>query len=103
MPIYEYRCKSCQLKSSFFVRSVKARVDAVCPECGGREMDRVISTLSVKTAGGSSGEMDCYNDPSNIGRRVEESFKSFGVEVPESVRKNIEGARRGNIPEGLDL
>ena len=103
MPIYEYRCPLCRLKSSFFVKAVNARVDALCAECGTRGVDRVISTVSLKTAGGSRGRTDYHIDPSNIGRRVEENFKVSGVEVPESVHQNIEDARRGKMPEGLGL
>ena len=77
MPIYEYRCASCDLKSSFFTRSVYVEVEAVCSHCG--------------------------SDPSNIGRHAEKSFERFGVDMPESVRGMIDEARKGKMPDGLDL
>ena len=100
MPIYEYRCQACDHKSSFFVRSVKAGVDAVCPQCGSEDMSRLISPISFRSSGGG---MDYYSDPSNIGKHVEDSFRRSGIDMPESVRKNIDNARRGKMPEGLDI
>ena len=104
MPIYEYRCQACDQKSSFFVRSMKAKVDAVCPQCGSGDMKRLISTVSFRSSGRSSGSApDYYSDPSNIGKHVEDSFRESGLDMPESVRKNIDNARRGKMPEGLDI
>ena len=103
MPIYEYRCGSCSQVSSFFVRSVSTPVDAVCKECGGGDMHRLISRVAFKVSSGGSSEADYYSDPSNIGRRVEQSFSRFGVDMPETVRKTIDEARKGKMPDGLDL
>lgn len=44
-----------------------------------------------------------YRDPRNIGRNVEENVSRYGVEVPALVRKTIDAAREGDLPEGLDL
>ena len=74
----------------------------VCPECGSVDMARVISPVSFKMPASDPG-MDYYKDPSNIGRHVEDSFKRHGVDMPDSVRKTIDDARRGKMPEGLDV
>lgn len=108
LPIYEYRCASCRRKSTFLTRSVYTEVEAVCARCGSRDMSRLISTVSFKKSSrnkssGHDGEMDYYRDPSNIGRHVEDSFERFGVDMPESVRETIDDARRGKMPEGLDI
>ena len=103
MPIYEYRCESCDQKSSFFTRSVNATVDAVCPNCDGTHMRRVISTVSFRMGSRSSSERDYYGDRSNIGRRTENAFKRHGLGVPEPVRKSIDDARQGKMPNGLDI
>ena len=102
MPIYEYRCVSCNEKSSFFTRSVSARVDPVCQQCGSEDMHRVISPVSFKMSSGTTDRMDYYKDPANIGRNVENSFRRHDVDMPESVRKTIDDARRGKMPKGLD-
>ena len=111
MPIYEYRCAGCGQVSSFFLRSINSPLDPSCNHCGGREMQRRMSSFAVAkttqsvheqfpTAGGSN--MDYYSDPRNIGRHVEESFQKRGMEVPPSVRQTIDAAREGTLPKGLD-
>ncbi|MCI0439436.1 MAG: zinc ribbon domain-containing protein, partial [Chloroflexi bacterium] len=98
MPIYEYRCADCGEKSSFFVRSMSAEVDASCGRCGGKDMRRLISAVSFRSAGGRAASDSYYGDSSSIGRRVEESYKKFGVDMPNSVRKTIDDARKGKLP-----
>jgi len=44
-----------------------------------------------------------YSDPSNIGRHAEKRFESLGVDMPESVRDMIDDARKGKMPDELDL
>ena len=103
MPIYEYRCASCDHKSTFFTRSVYAEVQAICQKCGSEEMQRVISMVTFRTSSSGSQSADYYSDPSNIGRYVEDSFSQRGVDMPESIRETINDARRGKMPDGLDL
>lgn len=114
MPIYEYRCQACQRTSSFFTRSISSPLEPVCPHCDGSDMTRAVSSFayhrSFKTIHEDYGPppegaspLDYYKDPRNIGRRVEDSFQKYGVEMPESVRDNIDAAREGKLPEGLDL
>ena len=106
MPIYEYRCASCGEKSTFFLRSIGAPLEPRCRHCGGRDLRRIISPVAHRVQGGPAGgdpAMDYYKDPGNVGRRVEETFKRFGVEMPDRIRKTIDEARRGKLPEGLDL
>ena len=103
MPINEYRCASCDLKSSFFTRSVYVEVEAVCSHCGSDDMRRLISRVSFKMGSGGTRGTDYYSDPSNIGRHAEKSFERFGVDMPESVRGMIDEARKGKMPDELDL
>ena len=46
---------------------------------------------------------DYYNDPRNIGRGVEDAYSKFGKEIPQSVRDNIDAARSGEAPNGVEL
>ena len=103
LPIYEYRCVACSQKSSFFTRSVHTQVDAVCSHCGSDDMNRIISTVSFRSSTRRSSASDYYGDPSNIGRHVEDSFGRHGVDMPETIRKTIDDARRGKMPDGLDI
>ena len=113
MPIYEYRCRDCGRVSSFFVRSISSEVTAVCSYCGSGEMSRRMSSFALgKTVssvheqfapGSEHRSPEYYQDPRNIGRNVEAAFDKFGVDMPQSVRDNIDAARSGETPKGLDL
>ena len=79
MPIYEYRCGSCNRVSSFFTRSIGAALDPVCAHCQSREMQRRMSSFSMgkttqsvhERTGADPNSPDYYSDPRNIGRHVE--------------------------------
>ena len=113
MPIYEYRCGACHRVSSFFTRSINAKLEPVCAHCQSKDMQRRMSSFAMgKTtqsvheqfpAPGSGSALDYYSDPRNIGRGVEESFQRHGLEMPDSVRENIAAAREGSLPKDVDI
>ncbi len=113
MPIYEFRCLTCNGVSSVLARSMDSTPEPTCPHCNGADMRRAVSQFAYHKTSGSKGlapafdapgsSLEYYSDPSNVGRRVEESFNSHGVEIPNSVRETIDAARQGKAPEGLDI
>ena len=112
MPIYEYRCSSCQAVSSFFTRSITTTLVPVCGHCQSRDMVRRMSTFAMGKPAQSvqekyspgTGQLasDYYGDPRNIGRHVEEGFARHSLDMPPSVRESIDAARQGELPKGLD-
>ena len=117
MPIYEYRCQDCAKLSSFFLRSMNPDVigelDPACSHCQSKDMERLMSSFAVgKTVasvhesfgpGSRHRSPDYYNDPRNIGRGVEDALTKYGMDMPQTVRDNIDAARSGETPKGLDL
>ena len=115
MPIYEYRCRACDRKSSTFTRSISDRLAPICSHCQSTDVQRTLSSFAHHRSlqsvhdeygpppGPGAPSMDYYQDPRNVGRYVEESFQKHGVEMPQSVRDTIDSAREGHLPEGLDL
>ncbi len=60
MPIYEYYCSDCTRDVEVFFLSFAeaSQVKTLCPECGGKKLERVISNVAVvkeKTAPNASG------------------------------------------------
>lgn len=51
MPIYEFKCRSCE---SEFEKLIFNRDDVVCPDCDSRDLERLMSACAVKTEGGGS-------------------------------------------------
>jgi putative FmdB family regulatory protein len=110
MPVYEFRCQSCQRKSSFFVRSIGESLSPVCAACGSREMSRVISgfayhksmaTIHEESGGPDRPGADYYKDPRNIGRWTEKKFQDLGMEMPSQIQEMIQSAREGEMPESV--
>jgi hypothetical protein len=67
-------------------------------------MGKTVSSVHEQFAPGSEHRSpEYYQDPRNIGRNVEAAFDKFGVDMPQSVRDNIDAARSGETPKGLDL
>ena len=76
-------------------------------------MERCMSSFAMgKTVGsvhesfGSGSEHwspNYYNDPRNIGRGVEDAFAKYGMDMPQTVRDNIDAARSGETPKGMDI
>ncbi|MDA1010709.1 MAG: zinc ribbon domain-containing protein [Chloroflexi bacterium] len=106
MPIYEYRCESCERVSSVFVRSLRAEVQPSCDHCGGTELRRIMSRVQrtrtrqdVVDAYGTPGPGEAYRDPRQIGSWVEDRFREYGVDLPDDARDMIDRAREGDLPD----
>lgn len=112
MPLYEYRCDACSAVAQVLTRTLSEAPHPACERCGGTSMTRLISRVArVRTAQEAweaSGTPDApggdyYRDPRNIGRKVEEDFRRYGVDLPREVREKIDAARDGSAPKELDL
>jgi putative FmdB family regulatory protein len=68
MPIYEYRCKKCG-KAFEFLKKAEGD-EPVCPECAGREVERLLSSFAVGKGGGDAANpcADCSGDPESCPR-----------------------------------
>lgn len=53
MPIFEYRCKDCNLKFEKIVFNREAPPPS-CPECGSNKVEKLISAPSMGGGGGES-------------------------------------------------
>ena len=111
MPIYEFLCPRCNTVSSILVKSVTTPVAAQCAACGSHDLVRVVSRFayhkSTQTIWEESGEpqrspgLDYYKDPRNIGRSTEKKFKEMGLDMPESIKSDIQAAREGELPKSI--
>ena len=54
MPIYEYRCCSCNSVCSRLVYSWSADRAVECPQCGATDMERLMSAFSFRASWGDS-------------------------------------------------
>lgn len=54
MPLYEYRCDTCQAVSTLLVYSWSADRQPACRQCGGIQMQRIMSGFSFRQSWGDS-------------------------------------------------
>jgi putative FmdB family regulatory protein len=71
MPLYEYGCSSCHMRSSALLGSWSA-ADPPCPHCGSGNVRRLVSSFaSPRSEGGGEGgadfEEDAYDEGSDFG------------------------------------
>jgi putative FmdB family regulatory protein len=91
MPIYEYRCADCKRRVSIFFRSFTAIHEPTCPNCGGKNLARLVSR--VATVKSEEARLEGMSDPSAFGDVDENDPKS----VARFMRK------MGNQMGGEDL
>ncbi len=54
MPVYEYRCNACRHEFEELVRSPASEREIVCPDCGGRKVERKLSVFAARQAAAAS-------------------------------------------------
>lgn len=64
MPIYEYICRDCRKRVNLFFRTFAAATNeaAVCPECQGSNLHRLVSRVAVMKS--EESRMESLADPS---------------------------------------
>jgi putative FmdB family regulatory protein len=117
MPIYEYRCADCHKKTTVVTLSVRAAVDPVCRHCGGRNMAKLVSRITVRRSEESRLEsladpssltgLD-ENDPKSVARWMKKMGREMGEEAGEDFDEEVDQAmeeaeREKAVGEGEDL
>lgn len=85
MPIFEYRCKSCKRTYESLVMSSSSEKDLICPYCGHRKRERLVSLVSV------------VRSPSQKHRDKMQSLSKVDPTKPQEVARHLKehGSRFG--------
>jgi putative FmdB family regulatory protein len=100
MPVYEYICVTCSTEFEVFFKTFSSEKRVICNECGSTIVDKKVSAISYKI---SPNKDSYFSDSSNIGKHVEKTYSQHGMDIPDTVRKSIDDARKGKMPGGLGL
>jgi putative FmdB family regulatory protein len=73
MPIYEYDCKKCKKQVEVFVPRADSKPE--CPDCGSRDMSKLLSVIGAPVQGGSKSSS---REAENCGRSACASGCMFG-------------------------
>jgi putative FmdB family regulatory protein len=112
MPAYEYRCPDCQRRVAVIQSySDYGKIQPVCPRCGGRRLERLISrirfarseesrleSLSDPTAWGDVDE----NDPRSMAKMMRRMGGELGEEMGPEFGEAVDRLEAGESPEEID-
>jgi putative FmdB family regulatory protein len=113
MPIYEYRCPDCKKKVAVFFRTLSA-VDhsaARCPQCGGKNLTRLVSR--VRALRSEESRLDGLaddsmlsgldeNDPKSMGRMLRKMARETGEDMPPEFDEAMGRLEAGESPESIE-
>ncbi len=93
MPIYQYDCAGCQRRVDVFFRSASSAGAAVCPQCDGTELTRVMSQFArTRSAGDRLDDIDFNREMGRLGSGSEAEFsrwaRRMGQEHDEELGTN---------------
>lgn len=107
MPIYQYDCSGCDQRVDIFFRSANSTAEAVCPQCGGKRLTRVMSTFARARSSSERVEsIDFNQEMGRLGGGSEGEFarwaKRMGKEYDDELGSNFseiaERAEAGEDP-----
>ena len=102
MPIYEYECSSCTFRFQRLVMRHDLEEKIACPECGGRELKKLISRVAYHVSEkdrilsfdpGKSKSDAFYRDTRNIGLEAKKRAQKLGVDLGEQFETKLERLR----------
>ena len=106
MPLYEYDCAGCGRRSSILVRRAPGGAPQRCPQCGGADVRRVVSSFAFHKSLQSKAEQldpkyDKMLDTVNPDLSSEALIKRYGLDRPmtaaqkKTFRRKMEEASPG--------
>jgi putative FmdB family regulatory protein len=112
MPIYEYRCNSCQREFSVLILSQNDLSEVCCKRCEGKDITRILSRIRIHQTEGERLENfntskrrgdEFYKDSRNIGLWAKKRAKELGADLGPQFDEVVEKARTGKILDDYDL
>lgn len=101
MPIYEYRCETCNRLSSFLLLRITEEIEPHCKHCGSKDIKKVISRVAVLKSEekrlesmldpSKFSDLD-ENDPRSVERVMRRMGKELGDELGEGFEESVEEA-----------
>ena len=111
MPIYEYNCLDCKKTVSILFLSISEadNEEAVCPECGKNNLERIVSGVAVikghKEPRKADSKKPLSNDPATLAKTMQKegsnSKKDYGDDFKEVARRLEKGENPDSIEKSL--
>jgi putative FmdB family regulatory protein len=102
MPLYEYRCLSCDAQFQSLIMKKEQENEIVCPKCSGRKIKKLISRVASHVSerdrldsfdpGKARGD-SFYRDSRNIGLSAKKRAQEMGVDLGSGFEERLEKLR----------
>jgi putative FmdB family regulatory protein len=111
MPIYEFRCNNCHKRLTVFQRNINAPATAVCPNCGGSDLRRLVSRFAVvRNEDQMLDSLDDdsllsgvdENDPRSVAAWARKMQSKMGEDIDPQFDEMIDRMEAGESPDDLD-
>lgn len=110
MPIYEYRCESCNGITSTLILNPDEEQHLSCKHCQSRRISRILSKCTVRKTDAqrvaefnpnSAKGDDFYKDDRNVGLWAQKRLNQLGVDLGPKFDETLEKARSGKILDDM--
>ena len=85
MPVYEFRCRTCETEFEVLVRG---NVAPVCPSCGGSDLERLLSNFAVSSAERSQASLAAAQKRYRQSRDLKDKARHQADEMREHVQED---------------
>ena len=112
MPTYEYGCRDCRKRVAVFQTYVEyGQSEVVCPNCGSRNLKRLISRVRIARSEESRienmGDPDSWGDvdeedPRVMARMMRRMGKELGEDLPPEFDEVVDRLEAGDDPEDIE-
>lgn len=102
MPIYEYRCRTCEAEFQNLIMKIEEEAALTCPVCGRRDISRLISRVAYHVSEGdrlagfdpnARQDDSFYKDTRNIGLQAKKRAQQMGVDLGPAFESKVEKLR----------
>jgi len=108
MPIYEYNCNDCKKKVSilFLSMSEVENQDTVCPECGHKNLERLVSGVSVikgtKNQKKKKSAKIQRNDPKSLAETMRNESRKSKRDYGDDFKEVAQRLEKGENPDSVE-
>ena len=110
MPIYEYRCNDCEKEVSiFFLSFADAQSEeALCPECGSKRLERIVSGVSVLKEKKSVAQNPSHrttfkeDDPGSLARTMDDAARKSSANYGDDFKEVKNRLEKGESATSIE-
>ena len=110
MPIYEYLCNDCEKEVSiFFLSFADARSEeALCPECGSKKLERIVSGVSVLKEKKPVAQTPSYrstfkeDDPGSLARTMDDAARKSSANYGDDFKEVKSRLEKGESATSIE-